>query len=113
MRHICGVLVLALMACVAAAPARAEISCTPQAAGVGGVIADRKDMIASVNCLGQQLAELRNGAVAADKTEAARIEELARQISALQSAVELLSRRLGALERNVVDIQAPLATRPW
>jgi hypothetical protein len=113
MRHICGALVLAQMMIAASVEARAEITCSSQAAGVSGVISDRKDMIASVNCIGQQLAELRNAAVAADKVEAARIEELARQIAMLQSAVDGLSRRLGALERNVVDIQSPLATRPW
>jgi hypothetical protein len=113
MRHICSVFVLAQLIAVTAFGARAEISCAPQAAGVSGVIADRKDMIASVNCIGQQLAELRNAAVAADRVEAAKIEELARQIAALSAAVDGLSRRLGALERNVVDIQSPLATRPW
>jgi|SRR5437763_1488997 hypothetical protein len=113
MRHLCSMLVVAQAIVVAPLAARAEIACSPQAAGVSGVISDRKDMIASVNCIGQQLAELRNAAVAADRVEAARIEELARQMAALQAAVEGLSRRLGALERNVVDIQAPLATRPW
>lgn len=113
MRQICSVFVLAPLAIALASPAGAEIACSPQAAGVTGVIADSKDMVASVNCIGQQLAEFRNAAVVADKIEAARIEELSRQIAALQSAVESLSRRLGALEQNVNNIQAPLATRPW
>ncbi len=91
----------------------AGISCSPQASGVSGVIADQTDVIAAVNCLGQQLAELRNGAVAADRAEAARIEELARQIAALQYSVDALSRRLSALEANAADVQRPLATRPW
>ncbi len=105
--------VLAAFAAVAPSPVLAGVSCSPQASGVGGVIADQNDVIAAVNCLGQQLAELRNGAIAADRMEAARIEELARQIAALQSSVEMLSRRVSALEANVSDVQRPLATRPW
>ncbi len=94
-------------------PARAGVSCSPQASGVSGVIADQADVIAAVNCLGQQLAEFKNAAIAADKVEAARIEELARQLSALQIAVSSLSRRVSALEANVTDIQRPLASPPW
>lgn len=98
---------------LATAPAAAGISCSPQASGVSGVIADQNDTIAAVNCLGQQIAELKNAAIAADKIEAGRIEELARQLSALQLAVDTLSRRLSALESRVVDFQRPLATPPW
>ncbi|MGJ0506795.1 MAG: hypothetical protein ACR652_06580 [Methylocystis sp.] len=93
--------------------AAAAVSCSPQASGVSGVISDQADVIAAVNCLGQQLAELKNAAIAADRVEAGRIEELARQISALQMAVDSLSRRVSALEANVTDVQRPLATRPW
>jgi hypothetical protein len=102
-----------LLAIACSSPARAGVSCSPQASGVGGVIADQADVIAAVNCLGQQLAEFKNAAIAADKVESARIEELARQISALQSSIDSLSRRVAALEANVSDVQRPLATRPW
>lgn len=94
-------------------PARAGVTCSPQASGVGGVIADQADTIAAVNCLGQQLAEFKNAAIAADKVESGRIEELARQIAALQSAVDSLARRVSALEANARDVQRPLATQPW
>jgi hypothetical protein len=94
-------------------PARAEVGCMPQAAGVSGVIAGQGDVIAAVNCLGQQLARLRNDATVSDRAEAARIDELARQIAELQNAVNALTQRVGALEANIVDSQTPLAKRPW
>ncbi len=94
-------------------PAQAGVSCSPQSSGVSGVSADQADVIAAVNCLGQQLAEFKNAAIAADKVEAGRIEELARQLSAVENAVASLSRRVSALEANVRDIQRPLASPPW
>ncbi len=104
-----------VLALLAAAPGEgfAAVVCSPQASGVNGVIADQNDVIAAVNCLGQQIAEFRSAAIAADRVESARIDELARQIGALQSAVDLLSRRVSALEANAADVQRPLATRPW
>lgn len=112
MRHICSVFVLASLAVAMVSPAESQISCAPKPGAVSGG-PDMNDMTASVNCIGQQLTEFQNASVAANKIEAARIEELSRQIAALQLAVESLSRRLGALEQNVNNIQAPLATRPW
>lgn len=107
------IIAFTLLALALSSPASAGVSCSPQASGVSGVIANQTDMIAAVNCLGQQLAELKNAAIAADKVEAGRIEELARQITAMQFAIDSLSRRVGALEANVADVQRPLATRPW
>jgi hypothetical protein len=107
------IVVFTLLAFAVSFPARAGVSCSPQASGVSGVIADQADVIAAVNCLGQQLAEFKNAAIAADKVEAGRIEELARQLSAVENAVESLSRRVSALEANVRDIQRPLASPPW
>lgn len=107
------IVVFTLVALACSSPAQAGVSCSPQASGVGGVIADQADMISAVNCLGQQLAEFKNAAIAADKVEAGRIEELARQISALQSAVDSLARRVSALEANAANAQRPLATQPW
>jgi uncharacterized coiled-coil protein SlyX len=108
-----GALVAMQIVLAVSSPARAGVSCTPQASGVSGVIADQTDVIAAVNCLGQQLAELRNAAAAADRLQTARIEELARQIANLQFSVDSLSRRVANLEAGVTDIQRPLATRPW
>jgi hypothetical protein len=62
---------------------------------------------------GPAACRVQNAAIAADKVESGRIEELARQISALQSAVDLLSRRVAALEANAANAQRPLATQPW
>lgn len=113
MRKLCGACVLVHLVVASWSSAVAGVACSPQASGVGGVIADQQDVIAAVNCLGQQLAELRNGANAADKVEAARIEELARALSAVQIALDSLARRVSALEANAANVQAPLATRPW
>jgi hypothetical protein len=107
------IIAFTLLALALSSPASAGVSCSPQASGVSGVIANQTDMIAAVNCIGQQLAELKNAAIAADKVEAGRIEELARQITAMQFAIDSLSRRIAALEANVADVQRPLATRPW
>ncbi len=107
------IIAVTLFTLAISAPALAGVSCSPQASGVSGVIADQGDVIAAVNCLGQQLAELKNAAIAADKVEASRIEELARQISAMQFAIDSISRRVAALEANVSDVQRPLATSPW
>lgn len=107
------IIAFTLFALAVSPPALAGVSCSPQASGVSGVIADQADVIAAVNCLGQQLAELKNAAIAADKLEASRIEELARQISAMQFAIDSISRRVAALEANVADVQRPLATSPW
>jgi TolA-binding protein len=96
-----------------AAPARAEAICIPQASGVAGVIADQADVIAAVNCLGQQLARLRSDATVSDRNEAARIDELARQIAMLQNAVVSLSQRVAAIEANLRNIEQPLAKQPW
>ncbi|WP_442754312.1 hypothetical protein ACNHKD_15145 [Methylocystis sp. JAN1] len=93
--------------------ARAEVACIPQASGVTGVIADQTDVIAAVNCLGQQLARLRNDATVSDRSEAARVDELARQISALQNAVVSLSQRVAAIESNLRNVEQPLARQPW
>lgn len=95
------------------APAGAEVSCIPQASGVSGVIAEQTDVIAAVNCLGQQLARLRSDATNADRNEAARIDELARQISMLQNAVVSLSQRVAAIESNLRNVEQPLARQPW
>jgi len=95
------------------APADAAVNCYPQASGVGGVIADQKDVIAAVNCLGQQLAELRNAATAADQTQSQRMEELARRVVELQGVVDNLSRRVFYLENRLNDALTPPATRPW
>jgi hypothetical protein len=97
----------------AALPARADVVCFPQASGVTGVISNQTDVIAAVNCLGQQLAKLRGDAVVADRTEAQRIEELARQIVALETAVATLSRRVAAIEANLANVEQPLARQPW
>lgn len=113
MRHIYFAIVLIQMTFMTPKGVRAEITCSPQASGVSGVISDRKDTIAAVNCLGQQLATLRNAASTADQTEAMKIEQLAREISALSAAVGGLSQRIDALERNLTNIQTPLASRPW
>ncbi|KAF2992651.1 hypothetical protein OGR47_06335 [Methylocystis sp. MJC1] len=110
MRRSLGLILLLL---VAAAPARADVACLVQASGVSGVIADQKDVIGAVNCLGQQLARLRNDATVSERATAARIDDLARQIAALQSAVNVLAKRVGALEANIVDSETPLAKRPW
>lgn len=112
MRHIYFSLVLAQVS-IGIPDVRAEISCSPQASGVSGVISDRKDIIASINCLGQQLAALRNAAVTADRVQETKIEELAREVTALSVAVGGLSQRVDALERNYANIQGPLAVRPW
>jgi cell division protein FtsB len=48
-----------------------------------------------------------------DRATSARIDDLARQIAALQSAVNVLAMRVGALEANIVDSETPLAKRPW
>lgn len=109
MRRSLGLLLLLLVA----APARADVACLAQASGVSGVIGDQKDVIAAVNCLGQQLARLRNDATVSDRATSARIDDLARQIAALQSAVNVLAKRVGALEANIVDSETPLAKRPW
>jgi hypothetical protein len=113
MQKLFCVLVAALIVFDISAPARAGVSCSPQASGVAGVIANQEDVIGAVNCLGQQLAELRSGAMAADRVQTARIEVLARQIAALQFSVDQLSRRIANLEANASDFQRPLATRPW
>jgi hypothetical protein len=110
MRRFFGLFLLLLSA---AAPARGEVGCAPQASGVSGVIADQKDVIAAVSCLGQQLAKLRNDATVSDRATAVRIDDLARQIADLQNAVNALAQRIGALEANIADSQAPLAKRPW
>jgi hypothetical protein len=114
MQKFLGAALMAIaFALLVSSPARAGVSCAPQASGVSGVIADQTDVIAAVNCLGQQLAELRNAAAAADRLQSARIEDLARQIANLQFIVDSLSRRVVNLEAGVTDIQRPLATRPW
>lgn len=93
--------------------ARAEVTCMPQASGVSGVIADQTDVIAAVNCLGQQMARLRSDATVSDRNEAARIEELTRQVSMLQNAVISLSQRVAAIEANLRNVEQPLARQPW
>ncbi|WP_424361832.1 hypothetical protein [Methylocystis parvus] len=93
--------------------ARAEVTCIPQASGVTGVIADQADVIAAVNCLGQQMARLRSDATVSDRNEAARIDELARQIAMLQNAVASLSQRVAAIEANLRNVEQPLARQPW
>lgn len=95
------------------ASAGAEAACIPQASGVTGVIADQADIIAAVNCLGQQLARLRGDATVSDRNEAARIDDLARQIAALQAAVAALSQRVAAIEANLRNVEQPLARQPW
>lgn len=104
---------LLTIALAAPLPARADVTCIPQASGVAGVIANQTDVIAAVNCLGQQLAKLRADAIVADRTEAERIEELARQIAALQNAVAGLSRRVAAIEANLANVEQPLARQPF
>jgi hypothetical protein len=114
MRKFYSAFVMLQLALALGAPAaRAGVSCAPQTAGVGGVIADQTDVIAAVNCLGQQIAELRNAAVAADRLQTSRAEELSRQISALQFVIDSQSRRIAELESRIIDIQRPLAARPW
>jgi hypothetical protein len=95
------------------ASAQAEVSCMPQASGVTGVIAEQTDVIAAVNCLGQQLARLRSDATVSDRNDAARMDELARQISMLQNAVVSLSQRVSAIETNLRNVEQPLARQPW
>jgi len=58
------IIAFTLLALALSSPASAGVSCSPQASGVSGVIADQTDMIAAVNCLGQQLAELEGFAFA-------------------------------------------------
>lgn len=94
-----------VLACVAAAPARAGVSCSPQASGVAGVIANQNDVIVAINCVGRQIADLRNGAGAGDRAQAARIDELARQITMLQFAIDGLARRISLLEAAAIDIR--------
>jgi hypothetical protein len=110
MLKIIGILAFFLMF---SASARAEVSCIPQASGVTGVIAEQTDVIAAVNCLGQQLARLRSDATISDRNDAARIEDLARQISMLQNAVVTLSQRVSAIESNLRNVEQPLARQPW
>ncbi len=93
--------------------ARAEVSCIPQASGVTGVIADQTDVIAAVNCLGQQLARLRSDATVSDRNETVRMDEMARQIAMLQNAVVSLSQRVSAIEANLRNVEQPLAKQPW
>lgn len=112
MRKLCSSLILSVTF-AAASQARAEVGCIPQASGVSGVIAKQEDVISAVNCLGQQLARLRNDATVSDKAATARIEELARQIAELQNAVNALAQRVGAIEANIADAERPLAKRPW
>ncbi|WP_144259779.1 hypothetical protein [Methylocystis sp. ATCC 49242] len=113
MKTIVAALAMFPILLLAPGPAAGAVNCYPQAAGVAGVIADQKDVIAAVNCLGQQLAELRRAATISDQNQTARVEELARQIAELQGAVEVLSRRVSALEGRLNDVLTPLATRPW
>ena len=93
--------------------ARADVTCVPQASGVSGVIANQTDVIAAVNCLGQQLAKLRGDATISDRAEAERIADLARQITALQNAVAGLASRVAAIEANLANVEQPLARQPW
>lgn len=95
------------------APAHAEVTCIPQASGVTGVIAEQTDVIAAVNCLGQQMARLRGDATISDRNEAARIEELARQLAMLQNTVVALSQRVAAIEANLRNVEQPLARQPF
>lgn len=95
------------------ASAQAEVTCMTQASGVTGVIADQADVIAAVNCLGQQMARLRSDATVSDSNEAARIDEIARQIAMLQNAVASLSQRVAAIEANLRNVEQPLARQPW
>ncbi len=104
---------LATMFLCLSVSARAEVTCLPQASGVTGVIADQTDVIAAVNCLGQQMARLRSDATVSDRNEAARIDELARQIAMLQNAVASLSQRVAAIEANLRNVEQPLARQPW
>ncbi|QGM98402.1 hypothetical protein [Methylocystis parvus] len=94
-------------------PAHAEVTCIPQASGVTGVIAEQTDVVAAVNCLGRQLAQLRGDATVSDHNETARIEELARQLAMLQNAVASLSQRVAAIEGNLRNVEQPLAKQPW
>lgn len=107
-----GFVILSL-AIAAVSQTRAEVACIPQASGISGVIAKQEDVVSAVNCLGQQLARLRNDATVSDRAATARIEELARQLAELQNAVNALTQRVGAIEASIVDAERPLAKRPW
>jgi hypothetical protein len=107
-----GALAVIQLILVAFSQALAGLACSPQAAGVAGVIANQADVVAAVNCLGQQLADLRNGNGTVDRVRAARIDELARQIATLQFALDALYRRLFYLEAKVIDFQHPIHPPP-
>lgn len=112
-------LLSSLLTLAATAPALADVTCYPQASGVVGVIANQKDVIASVNCLGQQLAELRRSTSENDRNLSARIDVLAQQIgalaqqtAALQAALNELSERDARVERLLSNMLSSPTTSP-
>lgn len=110
MKYFSLLIMVAWLAASGPAQAFMNVSCSSTGAGVGGLISDTDDIVAAINCLGKQIADVRSNSplngLLLEQDQNSRLASLAAKSLYLETRLEQIERRLTEIELRLTTTEA-------